>query len=354
MNTSQSISIIVPCYNVEGYLHKCVDSLIAQTYRNIEIILVDDGSPDSSGAICDEYVAKDKRIKVIHKENGGLVSARNAGYDTATGDWIMYVDGDDWIDADTCERMMNAARQYGEDIDIVFWKCSVELGNNSIKGKWEWPCTEKAKLYEDDECKELARNTLVYKAGIATAYCKMINASYAKKFNIRHDDRLKQGAEGLEFSLRAFYYARKALFVNAYSYHYLFNPNSISKKIDERNTQYLIDCFNVIQEDIEKFDNKQSFKKALYQRVVYVLIAIAMSTYFHPANKDSLTTKIRKYSDVINNNALFKASVHKCDTDGMDRQRKITLFFIRAKMYFMLHLISKAKQMMLKKGKYNY
>lgn len=348
------ISIIVPCYNVEAYLRKCVDSLIVQTYRNIEIILVDDGSPDASGAICNEYAAKDRRIKVIHKKNGGLVSARNAGYDAATGDWIMYVDGDDWIDADTCEKIMDAARQYCEDIDIIFWKCSVELGDKSIKGKWEWPCTEKAKLYEGDECKELARNTLVYKAGIATAYCKMINTSYAKKFNIRHDDRLKQGAEGLEFSLRAFYYARKALFVNAYSYHYLFNPNSISKKIDERNTQYLVDCFNVIQEDIGKFNNRQAFTKALYQRIVYVLIAIAMSTYFHPANNDSLLTKIRKYSNVINGNALFKASVHKCDTDGMDGQRKITLFFIRAKMYFMLHFISKAKQMMLKRGKYNY
>lgn len=348
------VSIVVPCYNVEAYLPKCVDSLIGQTYRNIEIILVDDGSPDTSGAVCDQYAAKDKRVKVIHKKNGGLVSARNDGYDAATGDWIMYVDGDDWIDADTCEKMMNAARQYGEDIDIIFWKCSVELGDKSIKGKWEWPCRDTEKLYKDDDCKELARNTLVYKAGIATAYCKMIRADYARQFKIRHDDRLKQGAEGLEFSLRAFYYARKALFVNAYSYHYLFNPNSISKKVDERNTQYLIDCFNVIQEDIEKFDNRQSFTKALYQRVVYVIIAIAMSTYFHPANKDSLTTKIRKYSDVINNNALFKASVYKCDTDGMDKLRKITLFFIRAKMYFMLHFISKAKQIMLKRGKYNY
>lgn len=347
------ITVIVPVYNVEKYVSKCVDSILEQTYTNIEVILVDDGSPDNCGKICDEYAAKDKRIKVIHKKNGGLVSARNAGYDAATGDWIMYVDGDDWIDGDTCERMMNAVSKY-PDVDIVFWKCSVELGNKSIKGKWEWPCRDAEKLYEDDDCKKLARNTLVYKSGIATAYCKLIRADYARQFNIRHDDRLKQGAEGLEFSLRAFYYAHKALYVNAYSYHYLFNPNSISKKIDERNTQYLIDCFNVIQEDIEKFDNRQSFTKALYQRVVYVIIAIAMSTYFHPANKDSLRTKIRKYSDVINNNALFKTSVYKCDTRGMDKQRIITLFFIRAKMYFMLRFISKAKQFMLKKGKYNY
>lgn len=347
------ISIIVPCYNVEAYLPKCVDSILSQTYPNLEIILVDDGSPDCCGEICDEYARKDSRVKVIHKPNGGLVSARNAGYDAATGDWIMYIDGDDRIDANTCERMMDAVIKY-PDVDIVFWKCSVELGDKSIKGKWEWPCRDAEKLYEGEECRELARNTLVYKAGIATAYCKMIRTDYAKKHNIRHDDRLKQGAEGLEFSLRAFYYADKALFVNAYSYHYLFNPDSISKKIDEKNTQYLIDCFNVIQEDIEKFDNKQAFTEALYQRVAYVLIAIAMSTYFHPANKDSLSVKIKKYSDVINGNALFRTSVYECNTEGMDKQRKITLFFIRTKMYFMLHFISMAKQAMLKKGKYNY
>ena len=100
---STLVSIIVPCYNVEAYLPKCVNSILEQTYKKIEIILVDDGSPDNCGKICDEYAKKDERIKVIHKENGGLVSARNAGYDVATGDWMMYVDGDDWLDADCCQ-----------------------------------------------------------------------------------------------------------------------------------------------------------------------------------------------------------------------------------------------------------
>ena len=112
------ISVIVPVYNVEKYLHKCVNSLIAQTYRNIEIILIDDGSPDSSGTIGDRYAANDKRIKVIHKENGGLVSARNAGYDTATGDWIMYVDGDDWIEPDMFHKMYQAALKEKTDVVI--------------------------------------------------------------------------------------------------------------------------------------------------------------------------------------------------------------------------------------------
>ena len=90
----EKISIIVPIYKVEKYINKCIDSILNQTYKNIEVILVDDGSPDNCGKICDKYLLKDDRIKVIHKENGGLSSARNAGLDIATGDYIGFVDSE--------------------------------------------------------------------------------------------------------------------------------------------------------------------------------------------------------------------------------------------------------------------
>lgn len=102
------VSIILPIYNVEKYLEKCVNSVISQTYQNIEVILVDDGSKDSSGRICDELVESDNRIKVIHKKNGGLASARNAGYEMATGEYIMYIDSDDVIKNDIAEKCVSA------------------------------------------------------------------------------------------------------------------------------------------------------------------------------------------------------------------------------------------------------
>lgn len=94
------ISVIVPVYNVEKYLHKCVDSILAQTLKDFELILVDDGSPDNCGAICNEYAKKDERVSVIHKPNGGVSSARNAGIEAAQGEWLCFVDGDDWVDKD--------------------------------------------------------------------------------------------------------------------------------------------------------------------------------------------------------------------------------------------------------------
>ena len=91
------ISVIVPVYNVEKYLHRCVDSILAQTFNDFELLLIDDGSKDKSGAICDEYAAKDSRVRVFHKENGGVSSARNLGLENAKGDWIIFIDSDDWI-----------------------------------------------------------------------------------------------------------------------------------------------------------------------------------------------------------------------------------------------------------------
>lgn len=100
------LSVIVPVYKVEDYLPRCVDSILSQSYKNLEVILVDDGSPDFSGKICDEYAVKDSRVKVIHKANGGLSSARNAGLDAARGEYISFVDSDDWIEPGAYQQML--------------------------------------------------------------------------------------------------------------------------------------------------------------------------------------------------------------------------------------------------------
>ncbi len=117
MEQNVLISVIVPVYNVEQYLPRCVDSILAQTYRNLEIILVDDGTKDASDRICDDYAARDSRIKVIHKENGGLSSARNAGIDIARGEFLGFVDSDDWIEPEMYEQLLKLALQY--DVKLV-------------------------------------------------------------------------------------------------------------------------------------------------------------------------------------------------------------------------------------------
>lgn len=122
------VSVIVAVYNIEEYLPRCIDSILAQTYRKLEIILVDDGSLDGSGDICDDYAGKDERIMVIHKENGGLSDARNAGLDRASGEYIGFVDGDDWIDADMYRAMYCACEREKAQVAACRYKQITKSG----------------------------------------------------------------------------------------------------------------------------------------------------------------------------------------------------------------------------------
>ncbi len=118
----KKVTVVVPVYNVSNYLGKCIDSIINQTYKKLEIILVDDGSTDNSGAICDDFASKDKRIKVIHKENGGLSDARNFGIDIATGEYIVFVDSDDYIALDMIEFLYNSLESNEADISTCLYQ----------------------------------------------------------------------------------------------------------------------------------------------------------------------------------------------------------------------------------------
>ena len=134
---NELISVIVPVYKVEPYLRRCIDSIISQTYHNLEIILVDDGSPDGCPEICDEYAERDSRIKVIHKKNGGLSDARNVGLGSSSGKYVTFVDSDDWIDNDLIETVMSlqpfkvalygctVVSEQGENIDVISSASSV-------------------------------------------------------------------------------------------------------------------------------------------------------------------------------------------------------------------------------------
>lgn len=130
MPSSELISVIVPIYKVEKYLNKCVDSILNQTYKNLEVILVDDGSPDQCGTICDEYAKKDQRVKVIHKENGGLSDARNAGMDLMMGTYVAFVDSDDWIEPDMYEKLLMSLHQF--HADMAFGGVADELEQDGL------------------------------------------------------------------------------------------------------------------------------------------------------------------------------------------------------------------------------
>lgn len=130
--TQPLISVIVPVYNVEPYINKCIDSILSQTYKNLEVILVDDGSPDNCPKICDDYASIDNRVKVIHQKNAGQSIARNNALDICTGEYIAFVDSDDWIEPDAYEKIMEIMQR--QDLDIVFCMANI-IKNDSVVGQ---------------------------------------------------------------------------------------------------------------------------------------------------------------------------------------------------------------------------
>ncbi len=150
------VSIIVPVYKVEKYLKKCLNSIINQTYQNLDIVLVDDGSPDRCGIICDEYAAKDSRIQVIHKQNEGLVLARLFGYELSKGEYLLFVDSDDFIANDAVEIFVRYALCY--DVDMVVAQHFIQMNDKCVSNYW----SARKGAYKKEEILELLRTTFLY------------------------------------------------------------------------------------------------------------------------------------------------------------------------------------------------
>jgi glycosyltransferase involved in cell wall biosynthesis len=221
-----AISIIVPVYNVEKYLHQCVDSILAQTFKDFELILVDDGSPDNCPGICDQYAARDNRICVIHKQNGGLISAWKAGFKMCNGQYVGFVDSDDWVDIKMYEQMYNAILTNNADIvqcDII------REPSKSVIGVCR---TDKTYIFDETEIiKHLLPRMLTYweTDGLvfANSRCNKLIKRDLVATNIEYcDDRISYG-EDLNLMLPVVLDCKKAVCIPGCYYHYRFNPNSI-------------------------------------------------------------------------------------------------------------------------------
>ena len=336
---NNKISIVVPIYKVpEQYLRMCINSLITQSYENIEILLVDDGSPDSCGKICDEYGKRDSRVQVIHKNNGGLSAARNSGYQAATGEWIMFVDGDDWIEPATCQTMADIAMK--DHVQLVMCGMTKEYGHSSEPYKYY---LENGKIYVGEECKWLQEQLLHFNGNIAVAYCKLISRQLLIDNGIEHDEELKQGAEGLEFNLRLFEKLESAVFINKPFYHYTYNENSISATHNEANHEFVIKCFEKIQNFINISDNRQTLLPWFYNRLLYVIITTAIIGYFSPSNPEQYSEKKLKYLTYINR-SLVNEAIKSENEFGLSKQRKIVLFFIKHRLFFPLDIMGKMRK----------
>ncbi len=289
---NELISIVVPVYNVEKYLNKCIESIINQSYSNLEIILVDDGSKDSSGIMCDSYILKDKRIKVIHKENGGLSDARNVGIDKAKGEYIVFIDSDDWIDEKMIEILYNIIKKNNSDISI----CDYFLAyNEEIQTQKE--DIEIINLSNIEALKKIYDKDL--------GVCMIVAWNKLYKRNLFKDDiRYPYGKihEDEFTTYKLLYKAEKISYTKQKMYYYRQRENSITSSFNKKR----LDCLEAFDERVKYMKyivkNESLYKKTLKEYYELIIVMYFKYEKFYSNDKRTLKTLKKKALKIFKEN----------------------------------------------------
>lgn len=280
MDNKDKISIIIPMYNVAKYLDNCISSVINQTYENIEVILIDDGSPDESGDIADKWAQKDERIKVVHKTNGGLSDARNVGIDHATGNYIMFIDSDDIVDTRICQHLLEVCKMNNSDIAIcdayhIFDnnELNFSLGDNVI-------------VYQPQEAIE---NMWYQHSFLPSAWGKLF------KRDIFKESRFTKGIlfEDIDIMHELFFQANNISYTNAKLYGYIHHEGSITtKSFDKKDVVILDICQKIID-----FANTNA-KELLASAKAYSVTG-ALRVYLNVPDNEELSYAKQKAQDIL-------------------------------------------------------
>lgn len=327
-----SISIIIPIYKVEKYLKRCVESVRKQTLTDLEIILVDDGSPDDCPRICDEYLKEDSRIKVIHKQNGGLASARNAGMNMATGKYIFFLDSDDWLELDGMQRLYETAEKY--QVDFVRYRairtgwpgmdenapCMVEEIRELQQGLYE-----KDRIIKEIYPRLLATSQLTMGA-VVGAWGSLYRNDFLRKNQLSFYEEVKF-SEDLIFSANVVRAANNFYFIDTPCvYHYFYNPNSISKSFREGRWDSCKSLIHYCEKDFAN-DTTYDFKRELYYlRWFCIMLALNERKYLKGYSEK------RAYCKKLLNDPVIRSTKLRLSYFNVTWKQKVVMILVRWKM----------------------
>lgn len=303
----EKISIIVPVYKVEKYLERCVNSLLNQTYKNIEIILVNDGSPDNCPAICDDYASKDSRVKVIHKNNGGLSDARNIGIENSTGEYLSFVDSDDWVKNDFIEELYSNIIREKACISIVGCELVWDSGKSiTFSDKKDYFVYN-----QENAIKELLKQDKFH--------CMVCQKMY--KRDIFSDIKFPLGKiyEDVAVSLPTFLKAHKVVFSGDPKYYYFQRENSIVNEKFSKEKLYFLDC---CKEIIDYSNNHNKiFDKEAHNFYLRALLMLLLQLYSDVRTRNSEICKQLEKEVRKNKKHIFV-------NPYIDFKKRIALFMI--------------------------
>lgn len=308
------ISIIVPIYNVEDYLGRCLKSLLEQTFHNIEIITVNDGSTDTSLSILMEYAHKDGRIKIIDQPNEGVSAARNAGIKAANGNFIGFVDPDDWVDKEMYESLLSAATD--NSADVVMCSYVREFGTHSKEKDFNVP---ERLVYVNDDVKlkimrrlvgpineEMRNPELLDSWG--TVWSKLYRADLLKDNEIRFTNLSTIGTnEDSLFNIQALYYVRRFIFLNKPFYHYWRSNNaSVTSGYKPNLMEQWFNLYEIIEGFLKEKKLQEPFFIALNNRRCMNIMGLGLNTLSNN-NHSSLSNKVKKLKTVINDERIKRS-----------------------------------------------
>lgn len=334
------VSVVVPIYNVEKYINQCIDSILSQDYVNLEIILVDDGSPDNCPKICDEYAKQDSRIKVIHKENGGAGLARCFGIEQAKGEYIMTIDGDDWIDKTTISTAVSKAVE--TNADCVLFSYTKEYPNSSIITH----VFDSDKSFIDNEAQEkiyrrlfgLVGNELIHpekQENIGPCWMKLYKREIARKGKC-FDTKVIGSSEDTLFNIYALENAKRIEYINEPFYHYRKNPTSITSSYKPNFVSQWNTLFDILEEIIKEKNLGREYAQALNNKIALsVMLGIGFNELENKGNGFFAKKKIiKKYLST----ERYKKAINSFEFKHLPLSWKVFMKLCKHKNAFLLLL----------------
>lgn len=339
------ISIILPVYNVEKYVNKCLESIVAQTYSDFEVIVIDDGSTDKSGKICDDWAARDSRICVYHEVNSGVSSARNKGLKIAKGEWILFIDSDDWIDSrmlEICMREMISSnaeicffgnkevREENVNLVIEYERCNIKKITEEQFLDFQY------RIFNRDRKACCNRNIIKL-----SSPCKLYKKELLDKNNITFQEQLVTGEDGV-FNLYAYQYAKSGVCIEEPLYYYRIHKESVTQRF----TPNIEKNFTVLHKAYERFinstDNVNKFKEVFEERMIWSFSFCCILKYCHQDNPANYRRRKQEFLTEYDRN--YKENIKNVSLKNFRLKKKIIFYFIKRKSYFMVSVLCKLQQ----------
>lgn len=336
------ISVIIPVYNAEQYLKDCVDSIINQSYQNFELILVDDGSSDNSPKICDDYDAKDNRIIVIHKSNNGVSEARKTGLDNASGDYIMYVDSDDWLDINTMERCIGVVHK-NPKIGCVMFSFTKEVNDTSqvmhvFDGNCEFLDSDKFQKCVYRRLFGLSNEELSHPErleNLTTCWMKLYRSDLAKQGDFIDIKKIGSCEDGI-YNMYALRNCDSAVYIDEPLYHYRKIKGSLSDVYRGQLIEQWKCLFGIMQKFINDEKLPEKFQESLNNRIALSIIGIGMNELCNPETDFG---KLRKYIKKYISDEEYSNSYSTLKLDALPIAWKVLIFCCKKRLSFMVCLI---------------